>query len=90
MNEIEVGEYVRTEKGTIGKIKAEENLTYGFGAKQTFYRYFDKNEEIQEEIIKHSKNIIDLIEIRRLYKWQKNNRINSAKQRRNISMFLYE
>ena len=30
MNEIEVGEYVRTEKGTIGKIKAEENLTYGF------------------------------------------------------------
>ena len=61
--EIEVGEYVRLQNGEIFKI--DENTT----------NYYNSNKEyITNEIVKHSKNIIDLIEVRRLCEWRKNYR----------------
>ena len=60
MEEIEVGEYVRTKSGDIGKVISE------FGSS---IRIVFKNEEWgirkdkeDREILSHSKNIIDLIE----------------------------
>ena len=63
-DKIEVGEYIRTIDGTIAKIEDDEfDLRYGcFGSIQPFYRYFKNKEQITESIVKHSKNIIDLIE----------------------------
>ena len=62
-DKIEVGEYIRTIDGTIAKIEDDEfDLRYGcFGSIQPFYRYFKNKEQITESIVKHSKNIIDLI-----------------------------
>ena len=49
--EIKVGEYVRLKKGEIFKI--DENTT----------NYYNSNKEyVTNEIVKHSKNIIDIIE----------------------------
>lgn len=63
-NKIEVGEYVRTEGGYIleNTIKAHKNIIEKLieedrNFKNTFGR-----------IVKHSKNIIDLIEVRRYIK----------------------
>lgn len=57
MSEIEVGEYVRTKTGEIHKIKTVETryieFEDGFGVPV----------ELKEYIKKHSKNIIDLIEV---------------------------
>ena len=93
--EIKIGDYVRTDTGRIIKYEFLEKNDYEivFGEKGKCFTFEDEEEFeifINESIKTIQKNIIDLIEIRRLYKWQKNNRINSAKQRRNISMFLYE
>ena len=61
---IKVGEYIRTKKGVIGKIiqvtKNESNK-----------KFYSINWDIikAHEIKKHSKNIIDLIEVRRLCEW---------------------
>lgn len=70
--EIEVGEYIRTNKG-IAKI------TKNSIGKIDYFTYYDIDKEIddinyiqKEDVIKHSKNIIDLIEVRRLCKWKKN------------------
>lgn len=62
MKEIKVGEYVRLKNGIIRKFKKYVN-----------------NEDIEltrpyntckiKEIVKHSKNIIDVIEVRRLCEW---------------------
>ena len=50
--EIEVGEYVKLERGEIFKI--DEYTT----------NYYNSNKEyITNEVVKHSKNIIDLIEV---------------------------
>lgn len=62
--EIEIGEYVRTHLGTIGKIigfdrDIEKYITDNFKA---FY---------EVSVYKHSKNIIDLIEERGLCKWSR-------------------
>lgn len=56
MSEIEVGEYVRLDDGTIGK------FLYNNGSN---YVYEVNEEQIEESsgIINHSKNIIDLIEV---------------------------
>ena len=55
---IEVGEYVRLQRGDIFKI--DENTA----------NYYNSNKKyITNEIVKHSKNIIDLIEVRRLCEW---------------------
>lgn len=60
IEEIKVGEYVRTKDGLIGKLEqinkepTDETITY---------IVTDSFQGMIEEIIKHSKNIIDLIEI---------------------------
>ena len=81
---IEVGEYVRTKKGNITKLIKLGNhcVTVGHGIqefqsycrfKNSHYINANNNEElckkINKYITKHSKNIIDLIEVRRLCKW---------------------
>lgn len=53
MEEIKVGEYVRTDKGSIIKITSSRDIGY----LEEEYPGFKKT------IIKHNKNIIDLIEI---------------------------
>lgn len=61
--EICIGEYVRTKNGTIHKI--EKRDTDGHLLIDTPYkggRYFTFVEE-KEDIVNHSKNIIDLIEV---------------------------
>lgn len=50
--EIEVGEYVRTKNGDIGKANFLSDTTADIGKKYIF----------RKDIVKHSKNIIDLIE----------------------------
>lgn len=62
--EIEVGEYVRTANGEI--------LIYDEEHEKAFIDNFLTCEFMGERIAKHSKNIIDLIEVRRLCKWKKN------------------
>lgn len=59
MEEIKVGEYIRTELGDIHEI------TEGF--EFIIKRYNSSS----NKIIKHSFNIIDLIEERRLFRWCK-------------------
>ena len=77
--EIEVGEYGRTNKGKIFIFAWLENsdgkrytnkvlLGNGKIFENKFY-YFDDG----EEIVKHSKDIKDLIEKRRLCKWERSN-----------------
>ena len=69
MNDIEVGEYVRTNQGHIGVLK---RIEFDKNDKSLKWYVFDKkfeNNIIKEEyvnkpyIVKHSKNIIDLIEV---------------------------
>lgn len=75
-NEIKVGEYGRTNLGKIIKFawllneegikdKNKVILVDLMLTKTRPYYYFKKN----EFIVKHSKNIIDLIEVRRLCEW---------------------
>ena len=58
--EIQVGEYVRTRKGSIGKFEF-------YGADDNELIYFKNNKGMtcvtKNEIVKHSFNIIDLIEV---------------------------
>lgn len=58
--EIEVGYYIRSYSGSIGKVtNIEGNFLY-------------ENENLicfEPHVVKISKNIIDLIEVRRLCKW---------------------
>ena len=54
MEEIKVGDFIRTKNGIIEKIKIDAKV-------HTYYR---------DEILKHSSNIIDLIEVRRLCEWR--------------------
>lgn len=70
MNDIEVGEYVRTNQGHIGVLK---RIEFDKNDKSLKWYIFDKKEFeiniIKEEyvnkpyIVKHSKDIIDLIEV---------------------------
>ena len=60
---IEVGEYVRTKKDGICKLLNIENDYMWCG-------YVDKPFWLRKDnIVKHSKNPIDLTEVRRLCKW---------------------
>lgn len=63
-NEIEVGEYVRTKSGYIMKYEYADFEKLKFGEKRRCYE-FDDIEDMKEFIpkLKHSKNIIDLIEV---------------------------
>ena len=68
---MKVGDYVRTEKGIIGKfniVKTGEtipNWNGGFGYKEIEKEYIDNNiyNRFVDKIIKSSPNIIDLIEV---------------------------
>jgi hypothetical protein len=70
MSEIEVEEYIRTKDGIIDKVIIEYNgkcnnpTCYGnhISCKNNYYN--------EDDIVKHSKNIIDLIEERRLCEWK--------------------
>ena len=77
MEEIRVGNYIRTNRGHIGKLKRIELDQY-----DTFLKWYIYDEKLFEinivketyinkpYIVKHSPNIIDLIEVRRLYQWK--------------------
>ncbi len=57
-NEIKVGEYCRSDLGSIGKVtRIEDNTTTKF--------YYEDKEliTIDKRVIKHSSNLIDLIEV---------------------------
>lgn len=62
MADININEYVRTEKGSIGKFKS-----YGIDDVDEKIVYFKNNKGTtcvdENEIVKHSPNIIDLIEV---------------------------
>ena len=62
--EIEVGEYVRTDKGIIAKV---DEIRLGTNRKkkifQNVYELDNGRWTVIDYIIKHSKNIIDLIEV---------------------------
>ena len=67
-DEIKVGEYVRIDNGMIIKyefLEESENFEVFFGQKGKGFTFEDMEEFedfIRQRIIKHSKNIIDLIE----------------------------
>ena len=63
MEDIKVGEYVRTKNGKIDKVKNND-----YYMKQ--YIECEKGLYLRENITKHSFNLIDLIEVRRLCKWK--------------------
>ena len=70
---IEAGEYVRTKRGYIGKvIKIRERIeTYKNDREAYLVDWCGKRATYISQIkdIKHSKNIINLIEVRRLCEW---------------------
>ena len=70
-NEIKVNDFVRTFAGYIFKvlkISEEDKLIYYYGDQPEWIG------EWKENIVKHSSNLIDIIEERRLCKWRTNNR----------------
>ncbi len=54
-NDIEVGEYVRTEDGEIGKVRAIISEGVFINNNQYYYRH--------SSIVSHSKNLFDLIKV---------------------------
>lgn len=74
-DKIEIGEYVRTDIGNILKYEGKE--------KEFIDEHLSisnkKDIEFLGRIVKHSKNIIDLIDARRLCKWCAS-KINSNKR----------
>ena len=78
MEEIKVGEYVRTKDGFIFKILTKEECGYGYhgmtdsSEKYSTYTYGKgSRNDIKNKIENHSFNIIDLIEVRRLCEFRK-------------------
>ena len=71
MNEIEVGDYVRTKDGLIAKLINIDEDEYCFDNKiKWYYEYYSKEvyaedwkDFVKYEVVKHSPNIIDLIEV---------------------------
>lgn len=57
-DKIEIGEYVRTKAGNVDKIKSIKENEILF--ENSIIKYTQKN--IENMVVKHSKNIIDLIE----------------------------
>lgn len=64
-NEIKVGEYVRLDDGTVGKYQINKNW---INVVETNDKYIGF--DIERDIVKHSPNLIDIIEERRLRKWR--------------------
>ena len=69
MEDIKVGEYVRTKNGKIDKVKNNDYYMQQ-------YIECEKGLYLRDNITKHSFNLIDLLEVRRLYKFRKNTRHN--------------
>lgn len=70
--EIEVEEYVRTKSGIILKadiIDFKELTISQKGISYDFENIEEMKDFIKNNIINHSKNILDLIEVRRLCEW---------------------
>ena len=65
-NEIEENEYIRTIKGTIARIEDTDFVICFDLSNQVFYKNWSDGTGQNELIVKHSKNIIDLVEERRL------------------------
>lgn len=64
MSEIEVGEYVRTKTGEIHKvIEIKENRYITNFADYFYYRYDNNMGGFKSNIVNHSKQLIDLIEV---------------------------
>lgn len=85
MEDIKVGELVRTNNGFIGKVNKIEVAGRGvrFGGEylsDTIIQFNDgkvyERRVKEKAITKHSFNLIDLIEVRRLCKFRKNTRHN--------------
>lgn len=77
MREIEAGEYIRTRSGRIGKVTkiVEANSGVRYAGEFLTDEIIEMNDNTiynrrikRLDIVKHSKNIIDLIKMRRLYK----------------------
>lgn len=69
---IEVGEYVRTKRGIAKVLEVKTVQPKMYGQHDVAY-LIDKCPRMyitDTEFIKHSKNIIDLIEVRRFCKWK--------------------
>lgn len=67
---MEVGEYVRTEEGNIGKIiRILERVVLVDKLVIDLKDFCVTRTICNSEIVKRSKNIIDLIEVRRLCEW---------------------
>ena len=79
-NEIKVGEYTRNEDGYIEKVDSFDKLTNIYKDEEGILRKWEGEDvwgnEYSSIIVKHSPNLIDIIEERRLCKWR-NNRPNS-------------
>ena len=72
MEEIEVGEYVRTKRG-ISKVLEVKTVQTKMHGKHDIVYLIDKWPRMyitETGFIKHSKNIKDLIEVRRFCKWK--------------------
>lgn len=61
MGEIKVGEYVRTDNGIIGKYVKFRGFEDSIETNNKWIGF-----DIEKDIVKHSPNIIDLIEVRGL------------------------
>ncbi len=73
-NEIKVNEYVRMIDGLIAEIVTKDKDDHFI-----LDRYYAGGRhlteiEVKNDIVKHSPNLIDIIEERRLCKWRKSNR----------------
>ncbi len=70
-NEIEIGEYVRTKAGNIDKIKSIKQNEILF--ENSIIKYTEEN--IKNMVVKHSKDILDLIEVGDVLKIKEDNSI---------------
>lgn len=66
MDDIKIGDFVRTKNGEITKI-VDTNMF-----DKTIYKDIQGAKYYLEDIVKHSPNIIELIEVRRLCEWKIN------------------
>ncbi len=72
MEDIKVGEYVRTKRGIakVLEVKTVQPKMYGKHDKAYLIDKCPRMYITETEFIKHSFNLIDLIEVRRLCEWE--------------------
>ena len=74
MSGIEVGDYVRTKNGEIHKvIEIKENRYITNFADYFYYRYDNNMGAFKSNIVNHSKQLIELIEVKDVIKYRINN-----------------